>query len=410
MWASRYGRPAGAWVVAGLLMAGLAACGSARPAQPPQATSPSSLAHHAAPSACPVSVPAVVQLRSSGRLGPAPAAVQLCSYSGGHPTKLRSAAGVTLAASTARTISTLLADETPAGATVLRCVDAPPDVLLRFEYPNAAPVVVAMVDQKPCPTDLVYVRRHSYVISSNLAGYLFFDASAGDVGTSGPRLDLEGMSVDSARRLARRNHVELVVDGEERDPAVPVGTVLLQSPAPNVGEDAGQLEVLIATRDEPTCAPAQLTLDYYGGGMGAGSDFGTIRIRDTSRLACRVSGPIELQGVDGTGQTDTQELTYSVGANLDLTPDAAHVPDGQSPPPGTVIGAVLISAEYRDDPSSPDGSCAAHTIVPATWRLTIGTAVLTVGNDEHEAPARGLDRQLLTCRGELNRPQAVTAG
>jgi hypothetical protein len=411
MCANRYGRQAGVWVVAGLLMAGLVACGSARPARPSQAASPSSRAHRAATSECPPSVPSVVQLRGSGRLGAAPDGVPLCSYSDGQPTKLRTAAGVTLLASTARTVATLLADESPAGPSTTRCLSEPPSLLLRFHYAHAPTVAVALINAKPCSANLVYLDGRAYAISENLAETLFYNGSAGDLGVSGPRLDLEGIGIDPARRVAREDHVALLVDGAELDPSVPVGTVLLQSPAPNAGEVGGQLEVLIATRDDPVCRPAQLALDYYGGGLGGGSDFGVIRIRDTSGVACKLAGPVLLHGLGADGTTDTASVADTVVPNLDLTPRAARVPDGRGPRVGTITGLLLFSADYRDDPTAADDLCPpAHAVTPARWQLTTSSGVLFATNRDTGSSFRGAYRSLITCRGELNRAAVVRAG
>ncbi len=74
---------------------------------------------------------------------------------------------------------------------------------------------------------------------------------------------------------------------------------------------------------------------------------------------------------------------------------------------------MTVSAEYRDDPSSPDGLCTAHQVIPATWRILLPSgAEITVPNaDPHAAGhAFGPGGALLTCRGELNGGPPVQVG
>jgi len=156
----------------------------------------------------------------------------------------------------------------------------------------------------------------------------------------------------------------------------------------------------------PACTVAELALDYQGDGAGAGSDFGTIWIRDVAAQPCLLRGPVELTGIDRAGKAVTYTVTYPVHEGPALSPKAVRVPIGTTPAPGKVVGALLLSAEYRDDPSSLNGLCEQNRVVPAHWRLSLPGGALIVANSSHD-PAFPAYSSLLTCRGELNTPSPI---
>jgi hypothetical protein len=164
----------------------------------------------------------------------------------------------------------------------------------------------------------------------------------------------------------------------------------------------------VATQALKLCGLGDLAFDYYGGGGATGTDFGTIRIRNTSTLPCLLKGSIGIAGTDRNGKVVTQNLTYPVATALVLTARAAPVPAGQEPGPGEVVGTLLLSAEYRDDtaPGATNELCTRHEVVPATWRLTLRDGVRTVAN---ASEPRGEFSSLITCRGRLETAAVVTA-
>jgi hypothetical protein len=162
--------------------------------------------------------------------------------------------------------------------------------------------------------------------------------------------------------------------------------------------------------DAKVCSLRDLAFDYYGGGAGAGNDFGTIRIRDVAARPCLLRDPVVVSGIDRTSRIVTQTVSYPVAAGLILTPFAHRVPPGKIAPPGSVIADLLMAASYRDDPASQDGICHARLVVPASWRLTLLHGVRTVANASYD-PQDPHNRyaSLLTCYGQIDTPDAIHA-
>ena len=155
------------------------------------------------------------------------------------------------------------------------------------------------------------------------------------------------------------------------------------------------------------CGRAQLRLNYRGSVPGAGNDLGTIVVSDQGR-PCWLAGPITLTGLNKTGRPVTATITYrKVGrmAKAGGRPASQH---GTVLRPG-LVASISVWAEYRDDPASPNGMCTAHQLEPATWRLRLASgAALTVPNaDPAGFGSLTADHGLLTCRGQLDRPQPI---
>jgi hypothetical protein len=72
------------------------------------------------------------------------------------------------------------------------------------------------------------------------------------------------------------------------------------------------------------------------------------------------------------------------------------------------VANLLLAAEYRDDPTSPNGLCSEHVVVPAFWRLVFPDGTMTVANSSYD-PGYPNFSSLQTCRGELDTPQPVAA-
>jgi hypothetical protein len=158
-------------------------------------------------------------------------------------------------------------------------------------------------------------------------------------------------------------------------------------------------------RPSAPCRIGDLAFDYYGGQAGAGSDFGTIRIRDIAARPCGLRGPVIVSGADTMGRIVTQTVSYDVAAPVALTAHAAMLPNMQPPPAGEVVADLLMSASYRDDNSSPNGLCTTHRVIPETWRLTFAGVTRTVANVSHDPDPQW--PSLVTCKGEIDTPDKI---
>jgi hypothetical protein len=167
----------------------------------------------------------------------------------------------------------------------------------------------------------------------------------------------------------------------------------------------------------PACAASQLGLAYVGGLASAGNDFGTIVVWDKSAIACSLTSPIKIAGLNLHGHRVTPTESFRVSGADVLTPRGRKPVRLLRLRPGEKAAFITLSAEYRDVSSGNGGLCSArHQIEPATWRGTLATGgVRRVANrDRHEDIPRvrtlPRDHGMLTCRGELNTPIPVTVG
>jgi hypothetical protein len=221
--------------------------------------------------------------------------------------------------------------------------------------------------------------------------------------------DLFGDSASQASRTAASLGFSLLFSGEEIDPHVPSGVVLLQDPlAGNGGVGDKQIDVVMSAHVEPACTIGELALNYYGGGVGMGNDFGTILIRDVGLRPCLLQGPIGVVGTDAAGKDVTHRLSYPVAARLVLSSRAPRVPIGKEPRVGEVVGELILSAEYRDGPYPPSYLCVGHYVIPSFWHLSFPSGTVTVRNASRD-PAYPAYSSLFTCKGELNAPGTVVA-
>ena len=161
-----------------------------------------------------------------------------------------------------------------------------------------------------------------------------------------------------------------------------------------------------SSRDIAPCRAQHLSLTYYGGGAGAGNDFGAIQIRNVGGEPCQLLGPIQLIGLDRHGNPVTQALTYAVGSNLNLSPRAAAHPPGQ-PPTGDVTASLSVAAYYRDDPSSPNGLCQQRRVIPALWRVRFRDGSRNVANASIDLGYPAFS-SLITCGGQLDTPSPIS--
>jgi hypothetical protein len=89
---------------------------------------------------------------------------------------------------------------------------------------------------------------------------------------------------------------------------------------------------------------------------------------------------VGLVGSTGSGTADTDHLTYRVAEPLTLTPRTRRIAPGRQVLAGTTVASIEIAAEYRDDPSSPNGLCQAHRVTPSRWQVTLPTGTMSVAN------------------------------
>lgn len=206
--------------------------------------------------------------------------------------------------------------------------------------------------------------------------------------------DVLGGSLTAANAAARSAGFTLAQGGEIRDSRNPPGTVLLEA-----GSMLGkELDVVIATRKEPFCRLNQLGIEYLPGGAGAGNDFGTIQLRDTSAIWCGL-GSARVTGWDANGQPVTVSST-AAGPPQILSPHAPATVPGQAPAADELVADLQLAAAYRDDVSAPDGLCTSHWVVPKTWRVALTAGTLYVANAEGRVGGRPFGSDgLVTCRG-----------
>jgi hypothetical protein len=153
------------------------------------------------------------------------------------------------------------------------------------------------------------------------------------------------------------------------------------------------------------CALSDLAFDYYSGGLGMGSDFGEILIRDISPQPCTFSGAVGLTGVsaDGTPRTATQR--YSTSSPLSLSARTPALDNNGDLPTGATAAHLHLAAGYRDDPTSADGLCTRNEVVPASFRLTLlGGTRLVPNVDDQASPG---EHSLFTCKGQLDTPTPI---
>ncbi len=350
-------------------------------------------------------------LPSSVALHVNPSAVILCLFGGGgQPAKGRPAGGVVLDGRPAQAIARLLNAEPAVPLSSPACSTQDTEVLLRFIYSGGRTSNVSIgCTDRTAMTTIAQVADQPRVVDRTLSETVI--AIAGSYGkfAGAAAPDLFGMDAANAMRVAQQAGFTLDSNGVEVDPAVPPGTVLLQYPPANVAGIGNQIDVVLSAPAAATCTVGQLALDYVAGGAGAGNDVGTIRIRDVDAQPCLLAGPITVTGTDRTGHAVTETIAYGVEPGLVLTARSAPVPAGSSAPPGETVGNLLLAAEYRDDPTSPDGTCSTNRVVPASWRLHFPDGEKTVPNAGTD-PGNPMFSSLLTCKGQLDTPSPVSAG
>jgi len=394
--------------VAALIL--VSACGSQPRSAPAQHTT-----------ACPGRAPWLVlpsaPAAPAGLVPAGPAAAAVCQYAIGIPAG--QTAGMprllTMTGTAAAGLAAVLDSGWPVTSSALRC-DRPArldpfaqEIILGYPDGRTRTVTVAFSD---CNLGLAAVGGRTTQLPLRTEADLFAFTSITTLRPGSAAVpDLIGRSAAAAVARAHRHHFSVSIDGAVIDTAVPAGTVVFQSlPAGARGSGpGGGVDVFIATSRAPECTAGQLALSFLGGGASAGSDFGSLLVRDTSARPCTLPGPLTVTGLGHDGRPDTDTRADPVRGVAVLTPGAG--PLGWRPHrvltgtrPGELTGAIQLMSEYRDGPPSVDhGSCAPLWVVPVTWRVTLpdGSAV-TAANVDRAGPGRLVGSGgFVTCQGKL---------
>jgi len=245
-------------------------------------------------------------------------------------------------------------------------------------------------------------------LQDDLSGYTMVTAHE-----RGPRVPaVIGLSAPRAISVARQQHVTLTIDGEVLDEAVPSGTIIFQVPPAmsDFGLVPYSLGTIVAVHSVAGCLPGQLRLSYRAGGLATGSDFGVILVRDVTRASCRLAGRLQITGVSATGRSDTNTVTVAIPSPGVLAPKMEPVRDVAPVPLGVLTW--LLTAAYRDDPTSADGLCIGHYVIPVRWRVRLPDgSIMVMPNADKEGFARlSSSGGLVTCRGNLGAISHVTLG
>ena len=285
--------------------------------------------------------------------------------------------------------------------------------LIRFAYPAGASASV-LVSYTSCSMAVISTDAGSGILVSPLQDDLFGYATAGATSSGPPTPDVVGLIAAQARATAHRARLTLQLDGTAMDARVPFGTVIFQSPPADlrIGQPGGgqQIDAITAVGPAPPCSASQLVARYLGGSPGAGNFLGVIVIRDVSPRPCLLAGPVRVVGLGRSGLPDTSAVTPMIRFPAILSPGAAALPAEGSWPPADVVATIQLIAEYRDDPSSPDGLCTSHQVIPAAWQITLPVVQMRITDTSHDPGSFLPSGAFLTCRGRLGAFSPVTVG
>jgi hypothetical protein len=314
-----------------------------------------------------------------------------------------------LGARPAGVLATLFDDAPPASAVAARCAASwkQEPILLEFFYPRGTRLAVKVVSSG-CPQPVVFLAGRALRLDETLASFLTA-ATANYFSPGHGTPDLFGDSATQATRAATRSGLSVEFGGEEIDPHVPADVVLLQNPLAGGKRVFGnQIDVVMSAHVAPACTTGELALNYYGGSVGLGNDFGTIFIRDVGPKPCLLQGPIGIVGTDAAGKDVTRRFSSPVTPGLVLSSATPKVRAGYQPPLGEVVAELGLSADYRDGPYPPSYTCGEHEVIPSFWRLGFPSGTVTLRNASTSG-VRGLIPSLITCNGDLTPPGTVAA-
>jgi hypothetical protein len=274
--------------------------------------------------------------------------------------------------------------------------------LIMFGY-RAGPVVTAGVVFDACSQGILTVGGRPAVFGSPLQDALFFYTSFERSGQGPVMPDVTGLSAQDAAAAATRHGFSLFVAGAAFDDAMPSGAVAFQSPPPGVAATGPglQLEVILAVPHAPACAASQLAVSYHAGGFATGNDFGAIIFRDIGAAPCRLVGLVRVTGLDAAGRAVTNTVASRFADPGMLSPHAPPIPATAGLPPGELVYRGILTAEYRDSPST-GGLCNPRWVIPASWRIVFsGEATFLVRNADPHFGGPSRSGGLITCQGSL---------
>lgn len=337
-----------------------------------------------APLRCPATTPPVESQagNESAPLAANPTAVVACLTNEPASKRAVIGAGARLPGSVAGVLARLIDAAKPADeATAKRCRPSNPLSLARFGYPSGATDVIVSL---ACPAGhVVYIRSRAYLVSALVAAYLV-GATNPAAGALAP--DLMGEPLVRAAATAVQAGDQIDLDGELVDDSA-AGSVLLQEPTSD-----HRIDVLVAVHRSPPCRAGQLATQYLPGGGGAGNDFATIGLRNTSGSWCELDGPASVVGLV-SGRPVTSARSVAVDPELELSPHAAASVPGRGPRADQLTASLSLSTT---------ASCTARRVASTTWRLTLGSITLAVANGRAAAGVvRAGGGGLVSCAGQF---------
>jgi hypothetical protein len=357
----------------------------------PVASAPATSAPASSSPPDPCLAPVVEQAGTVPVPNPDAISLRVCEKAG-FPKTLGRNRPVVLGQNEANNIGKLL-DLAPEGTAIC---EFKPDVLLRFEYADAAEEDVE-VTSVGCDQPTVMVGGRTWLISQTLADYLSSDAIAPGL-PGNPVPDVTGLSLSEATAVITRAGLTIRAGGWVTDELLSADTVVLQDPPSGTGIIGNEVDVLLSQEPAPACKASQLAIDYHGVQYGTGEAFSDLDVRDIGATPCTLTGPISVTGLGAAGHAVTNQLTFAVARDLILTARApARVADA-GVPNGAVIAWVPLEADVRDGPDA-GGSCADHLVVPKTWLLTLADGEHRVPNGEGVA-----EPPMSACQGRLDVP------
>ena len=305
-------------------------------------------------------------------------------------------AGVLLSAYAANALAVLINEAPQGGPLTKRYAAHSPDDVLLFGYSSRDEVVVDIVGFGPLRS-LAYLGGHARVLDSPLT--IDLDATAGSTGSSPLAPDVEGMPLVEAGRVATAKRFAAGVGGEELDPFVRFGSVLLQDPPAGFRGIGSQLDLIIAVGREPPCSSSDLVFQYVGAEpMNFLYDMGSVVVRDVSPRACRFPNTVMATGLNAAGKPVTRTVPVGVILTTDtgwddqsslivLSPRAnPYVGGGDQVPLSEMLGTLPLTG----------GSCAKDGLDPASFLLRFPGGRAIVPNVS-SLPDEG---SLVMCNGE----------
>ncbi len=157
-----------------------------------------------------------------------------------------------------------------------------------------------------------------------------------------------------------------------------------------------------ATSVTHACRAGQLRLTYLAGGPSGGLDFGSVNLTDATSRPCRLVATIGVDPLDWRHHvipwaTPWHNTVRAHGLRLTANGIARFDP---RPPREQRWAQLLLAGEYRDDPSAPNGLCAAgNETTPVYWRVRLLSHSWDVHNYDHNGfGGSGRFQSIESCR------------